>query len=361
MKLRSALLAATVLAAPVAAKAQPVTGLYVSGGVGVNLQQNQTVNAGGIFSGAGFNTRSEPGVTGQASVGYGLGNGLRAELEGFYSWNDLRSIKSSGPTSSSGKNEKAGAFVNLLYDFDLGLPVYPYVGVGAGYVWNHNVINSVGAGGNDALHYDKSTDNFGYQGIAGLSYPLPVPGLSLTAEYRFMGLLDPQPAAGGAVYTYGANGSVSQARGNMKFGNDFNHQILIGVRYAFGVTPPPPPPAPIVAPKPTAARTYLVFFDWDRADLTARAREIVAEAARASTQVQATRIEVNGYTDKSGTPQYNQRLSVRRAQSVAAELVKDGVPRNVIFIHGFGETHPLVPTAQGVREPQNRRVEIILH
>ncbi|MDE8344536.1 MAG: OmpA family protein, partial [Acidocella sp.] len=71
-------------------------------------------------------------------------------------------------------------------------------------------------------------------------------------------------------------------------------------------------------------------------------------------------IEVNGYTDTSGTPQYNQGLSVRRAQAVAAELVKDGVPQSAISIHGYGETHPLVPTGPNVREPQNRRVEIIL-
>lgn len=51
---------------------------------------------------------------------------------------------------------------------------------------------------------------------------------------------------------------------------------------------------------------------------------------------------------------------MRRAQSVEAELVRDGVPRNVITIQGYGESNPLVPTAQGVREPQNRRVEIIL-
>jgi OOP family OmpA-OmpF porin len=76
--------------------------------------------------------------------------------------------------------------------------------------------------------------------------------------------------------------------------------------------------------------------------------------------VQYTRIEVNGYTDRSGTPLYNVRLSIRRANNVAAELVRDGVPRNAIDIHGFGETHPLVPTAPGVREPQNRRVAIVL-
>ena len=112
---------------------------------------------------------------------------------------------------------------------------------------------------------------------------------------------------------------------------------------------------------PEVTRTYLVFFDWDRADLSARARQIVAEAAAASTKVQTTRIDVNGYTDLSGTTAYNQRLSLRRAQSVEAELVRDGVPQGEISIHGYGESNPLVPTGKGVREPQNRRVEIILH
>jgi outer membrane protein OmpA-like peptidoglycan-associated protein len=117
---------------------------------------------------------------------------------------------------------------------------------------------------------------------------------------------------------------------------------------------------PEIPPAPQAARTYLVFFDWDRADLSARARQIVAEAAQASTHVQTTRIEVNGYTDLSGTEAYNQRLSVRRARSVEAELVRDGVAAGEISIHGYGESNPLVPTAKGVREPQNRRVEVIL-
>jgi OOP family OmpA-OmpF porin len=103
-----------------------------------------------------------------------------------------------------------------------------------------------------------------------------------------------------------------------------------------------------------------VFFDWDKYNLTDRARQIISEAAANSTKVQYTRIEVNGYTDTSGTPKYNQGLSVRRAQAVAAELVKDGVPRNAISIQGFGDTHLLVPTGPGVREPQNRRVEIII-
>ena len=110
----------------------------------------------------------------------------------------------------------------------------------------------------------------------------------------------------------------------------------------------------------TEARTYLVFFDWDRADLTDRARQIVAAAARTSTSTNTTNIEVQGNADLSGTHAYNQRLSLRRAQTVAAELVRDGVPRTAISIQAFGDSRPLVPTAPGVREPQNRRVAIIL-
>jgi iron complex outermembrane recepter protein len=137
------------------------------------------------------------------------------------------------------------------------------------------------------------------------------------------------------------------------------------VRYNFRpkpALPPAPPEVAAVAPPPAVVptRTYLVFFDWDRADLTARARQIVASAAAASTHVQTTRIEVNGYTDLSGTVSYNQKLSVRRAETVQSELVRDGVAPGEITIHGYGESNPLVPTSQGVREPQNRRVEIIL-
>jgi outer membrane protein OmpA-like peptidoglycan-associated protein len=103
----------------------------------------------------------------------------------------------------------------------------------------------------------------------------------------------------------------------------------------------------------------MVFFDWSKADLTDRARQIIGEAA-SSRGSGVTRIEVNGYTDRSGAADYNRQLSVRRANAVAAELMRRGVPRNEIFTNGLGEENNLVPTADGVREPQNRRVEIIL-
>jgi iron complex outermembrane receptor protein len=142
-----------------------------------------------------------------------------------------------------------------------------------------------------------------------------------------------------------------------------------GVRliYKFGIPPAAPPesghvPVPPAPPPPAAqaVRTYLVFFDWDRADLSARARQIVQQAASASLAGGITKLEVDGYTDTSGTVAYNRALSVRRAQTVKTELVRDGVPAAEITISGRGESDPLVPTGPGVREPQNRRVQIIL-
>jgi outer membrane protein OmpA-like peptidoglycan-associated protein len=138
---------------------------------------------------------------------------------------------------------------------------------------------------------------------------------------------------------------------------------VVGFSLRFGSSPPPPPaptPAPVAAPAPVTAQTYLVFFDWDKADLTPRATQIIAQAAADSKSQTVTTIDVNGYTDTSGTPDYNQGLSVRRARAVAAQLVTDGVPASEITAQGFGDTHLLVSTGPGVREPQNRRVEIIV-
>ena len=197
---------------------------------------------------------------------------------------------------------------------------------------------------------------FAYQAIAGVAFPIAaVPGLAITTEYRFLGML------GDRDYNYQYFAPGVSTRAKIRFSEEYNHSVMVGVRYAFNAAPPPPPVVvPVAAPVREAARTYLVFFDWDRADLTDRARQIIAEAAQATTRVQVTRIEVTGHTDRSGTVRYNQGLSVRRAQNVASELVRLGVPRQAITVRGVGESQPLVQTADGVREPQNRRVEIVL-
>jgi OOP family OmpA-OmpF porin len=376
MRLRTALLGATMLAAPLyftsAAKAQPIDGLYVGAGAGANYRQDQDLR-GIVLPGAAGQPvtttipngatrfRSDLGFVALGSVGYGLGNGLRFELEGSYRQNKLTKLEGSPvPTAAGGQAETYAAMVNAVYDIDIapftGIDwIYPYVGVGAGYAWNK--LHS-GHYYSAPIFYAQSNDtdgNFAAQGFVGLSFPISaVPGLSLTAEYRFFTQLGDTSYNG-----YIQSGRTFTAQ-RIKLGDSYNHSGLVGLRYAFDVAPPPPPPAPAPVPVAAPARSYLVFFDWDRANLTERARQIIREAADNSTRVQYTTIEVNGYTDTSGTPRYNQGLSIRRAQAVAAELVRDGVPRQAISIQGFGETHLLVPTGPGVREPQNRRVEIII-
>jgi OOP family OmpA-OmpF porin len=339
MNFRNALVAATMLALPLAANAQPITGLYVGGGAGVDIMQNEHAKS----AAASGDLKAHVGPAINLSIGYGLGNGLRAELEGFYSYNSFYG-PTSGGLSAGGHEQKYGPMVNVLYDF-VGVPVVqPYVGAGVGYLWAQE--DNLHIGPVSASSHSKG--ELAYQAIIGAALPIAgAPGFALTADYRFIGL------AGDRTY--------SGTPASIKMDNNYNHVVMVGFRYNFGqAAPAPVAPAPAaVAPSPVS-RSYLVFFDWDKASLTDRARQIVSEAAANSTKVQYTAIEVNGYTDTSGTPQYNQGLSVRRAQAVAAELVKDGVPKTAIAIQGFGETHLLVPTGPGVREPQNRRVEIII-
>ena len=117
-----------------------------------------------------------------------------------------------------------------------------------------------------------------------------------------------------------------------------------------------PPPVQAVAPAP---KSYLVFFDFNKSDLTSQATQIVDQAASNAGPAKVTRLTVTGHTDTVGSDAYNMRLSRRRAESVAARLEKDGIPSSEIEIVAKGKRDLLVPTADGVREPQNRRVQIV--
>jgi OOP family OmpA-OmpF porin len=358
MTLRSAVFAATLVALPFAANAQPIDGLYVGTGVGANFMQDQKVVSAFGFPGNGASLKTDVGVAALASIGWGFGNGLRAELEFNYRYNAFRGV--------SGKEQKYGPMVNVLYDFNGISPAFvPYIGGGVGYqAINENVSGGGGFGGGGGGApgvgvpgggvpgggapgggggISQTKGSFAYQGIAGVAFPLPSvdPGLAITAEYRFLG----------TTRNRSYNGVV--------LGNDNNHSLMLGIRYAFGATATTTTVethAPVQAP----ARSYLVFFDWDKSNLTDRARGIIRDAAENSAKVAYTKIDVNGNADTSGSHVYNQGLSMRRAVSVAAELVKDGVPKNAIAITASGDTHLLVPTGPGVREPQNRRVEIVI-
>ena len=362
MRLKSTLLAATVLAGLVSvAQAQPVTGPYISLGVGGNyLQDERLADATGAASKARLRSRIGPAAVG--ALGYGLGNGLRVEIEGDYRNNRFSQGRSFGFPAAAGGNEvKYGAMANAIYDLSGIIPfpfAAPYAGVGVGYQWaQFDNVHAYGAGGLPRIASNDTRGALAYQAILGTAFPIAaVPGLALTLEYRFLGLAYRKYDVSATVAP-----GVASTPGRLRFGDDFNHSALIGVRYNFGqAAAPMVTPVAMAAPAPAAARSYLVFFDWDKATLSDRARGIIKEAAENSARVQYTRIEVNGYTDTSGTPRYNQGLSERRARAVAAELVRNGVPQSAINIQGFGDTKLLVATGPGVREPQNRRVEILV-
>ena len=116
--------------------------------------------------------------------------------------------------------------------------------------------------------------------------------------------------------------------------------------------PPPPPPPAAQAP------TFMVFFDWDRSDLSPQALSTINQAAAAYKSGGGARVAAVGHTDTSGAPDYNMALSLRRANAVKGALVQAGVPASAIDATGVGESDLLVPTGDGVREPQNRRVVI---
>jgi outer membrane protein OmpA-like peptidoglycan-associated protein len=351
MRFRGAVLALALLAAPLAAKAQPFQGLYIGAGAGYNLPVDIGATTNLVMPSSSTTLHTGGGFVGLASIGYALGNGMRFEIEGNYRRGDINGASGTVVNGANGSTHTYGAMANALFDMDVGLPwLYPYIGGGVGYAWtNLNNVTYGAAPPPFAGSTNGTQGNFAFQAIGGLAFPIPgVPGLSLTAEYRFFGIPGHETFTG------------SPAGTSIRLSDQYNNSFLFGVRYAFNVAAPVATPVQAAVPAQAPARSYLVFFDWDKATLTDRAREIIKQAADNSTHVQYTRIEVNGYTDTSGTPQYNQGLSIRRAKAVQAELIKDGVPGNAITIQGFGETHLLVPTGPGVREPQNRRVEIII-
>jgi hypothetical protein len=130
---------------------------------------------------------------------------------------------------------------------------------------------------------------------------------------------------------------------------------LLAAACASEPPPPPPPPPPVAAPQ-----SFMVFFDWDRSNLSQQAVQTIGQAAAAFKTRGSARITATGHTDTSGPENYNMALSLRRANSVKNELVRQGVPADAVQVIGRGEAGLLVQTGDGVREPQNRRVEIVI-
>ncbi|MFZ3483774.1 OmpA family protein, partial [Sphingomonas sp. 3-13AW] len=115
----------------------------------------------------------------------------------------------------------------------------------------------------------------------------------------------------------------------------------------------PPPPETVCTPGP-----YIVFFEWDKSDITPEAAGIIDNAISNYQSCGNAQVMLAGHTDTSGSAQYNVGLSQRRADSVRAYMEGRGIPSGVITTEAFGELRPRVDTGPGVRELQNRRVEI---
>jgi len=203
--------------------------------------------------------------------------------------------------------------------------------------------------------YNSSTTTIRTGGVvgAGVDY-MVMPNLTVGAQYLY--------ASFDKFSTQGRQSPGGFFTKTTSFTPQFN-VFRLTVNYHFWAPAAPPPAVPVaapVAPPPAAApqkQVFIVFFEFDKSALTADGRKVVDAAATAFKSGKSN-IAIAGYTDRAGTAKYNLALSKRRADTVKAALVRDGVPASAIDESWHGEENPRVPTADGVREPQNRRVEI---
>jgi len=327
---------------------------------GWNTMDNLSASGAGI--GFPISASMSDGYIAGGALGYNVGpflfgGNFRVELGLDYRSNDISRVRAGGVAlaGSTGSVDNLAGMVNGIVDLPIDLGgIKPYLGAGAGFA--SVSLSHVGAAG---FLLSNDTDTVpAIQGIAGAKYDL-TPNWAVGVEYRFL------------------------AGFNMRFhspvlATDFStsdyhsHSVLASITYTFAPPPPPPPPvqpaaAPMPAPPPPPpaatvppGQFFIVFFDFDKSVITDAGRQVLDAAADAYMKNHPVRIELTGYTDTVGTQQYNLGLSKRRAQAVADYLAKKGVPRKVMDVAWKGKEDLRVPTPDGVREPQNRRVEIVI-
>ncbi len=244
----------------------------------------------------------------------------------------------------------------------------PYLMAGAG-VSRNEMGQTTDSAGTTTIGSNTET-SFAWQTGAGVGYSVS-PEWVLDLGYRYLDA--------------GKFKSATPATGNAVEGDLRSHIAMLGVRYNFGTspirpaaaavppampaTPPPqmpaaaPPPPTMSPPVPTGPElpvTYMVFFDFDRSEITTGSERVIREAAGTATKAPVTRIVTTGHADRVGSDGYNMALSLRRAHAVRDILMREGVPERQIVIVAKGEREPLVATADGTKEPRNRRVEIVV-
>jgi len=127
-----------------------------------------------------------------------------------------------------------------------------------------------------------------------------------------------------------------------------------GITSTFGgAQAPPPPPIPACLDGP-----FIAFFDWANDEISAQAQALLDRVASAYQICSQAQVMIAGHADRSGSDQYNVGLSQRRAANVRAYLARRGIPDGVMTTVALGESRPQLDTADGAREPLNRRVVI---
>ncbi len=284
----------------------------------------------------------------EAEVGYQQARGDQV-ITGI---NALPTNLGAGQTFDVGGKISALSFMlNGLLDFGPDDGVQGFVGGGAG-------VARVDADYTIANNFLNDSDTaFAYQAVAGVRAPL-TRTVDAGLKYKFFTV---------------PNVNLIDSRGNDLETRYRSHSLLGSLIFNFGVpevvapivvAPPPPPIQRPVPPPPVAAIAqcnngpYIVFFDWDKSNLRPDAATVLDNAVAQYANCGSARVMLAGYTDTSGTATYNVGLSQRRNASVQSYLQSRGVPQARISTEAFGETNLRVPTADGVREPQNRRVQI---
>jgi OmpA-OmpF porin, OOP family len=298
-----------------------------------------------------------------AGVGYRFNRHFRMDLTTGYAGGYELDDRDGAGNGWKADIDAWSTFVNLYAEYPVG-EWSPYLTAGAG--MSRNRTGTLTRSPTPLTIPGKTTTEFAWQAGAGVGYSLS-PNWSLDFGYRYV---DAGEFRSGETASDGSTGNT--VRGDLR-----SHVALLGVRYSFGappapqaaapaptpaaaIVPPAPPPAPTGRGVPDLPVLYRVFFEWDKAEVTAESLRTLQEAASTAKAAPVTRIVATGHADRSGAERYNMALSLRRAAAVKTLLVRDGVPENQIVVLGKGERDTLVPTADGAREMLNRRVEIVI-
>jgi OOP family OmpA-OmpF porin len=358
------------------------TAFYVGPEGGWTSLQNQNNNITNIPNNLGIpgrnNVKFDSGFNAGARAGIQWGP-VRVEEEYSYKDNGVSSFGGLGSSQVHGNRTTNAIMTNFIYDFTLGWPISPHLGFGIGAVEiNDSVTLNNGTipgpiaftlptgpvfipgpqtfGG--TLFKNNNSWQFGYQAIVGFKYDIN-PLLAFDLDYRYLATTEGTFTNKGTFPFPGGSRGTNVING-LKYRTGYStNNIVASLTMKFGAPPPPPPPAPPAPPPPPVHQVYLVFFDWDKYNITSEGMQIIQLAANQYKAGGSVRLQVTGFTDLSGPAGYNQRLSERRANAVATALERLGVARGDMVVTGRGMNDPRVPTPLGVREPQNRRVEIV--